>query len=31
MPVVTKDKALELLTSEVREKLGADQLLGPVW
>jgi hypothetical protein len=27
MPVVTKDKALELLTSEVREKLRADELL----
>jgi hypothetical protein len=27
MPVVTKDKALELLTNEVQEKLGADELL----
>src|SRR5262249_52526612 len=26
MPVVTKDKALELLTNEVQEKLGADEL-----
>jgi hypothetical protein len=27
MPVVTKDKALELLTNEVQEKFGADELL----
>ena len=27
MPVVTKDKALDLLTNEVEEKLGADELL----
>ena len=27
MPAVTKDKALELLTTEVREKLDADELL----
>jgi hypothetical protein len=27
MPVVTKDRALELLTDEVQEKLGADELL----
>jgi hypothetical protein len=27
MPVVTKDKALELLTKEVQEKLGTDELL----
>lgn len=27
MAVVTKDKALELLTNEVQEKLGADELL----
>lgn len=27
MSVVTKDKALELLTDEVQEKLGADELL----
>jgi hypothetical protein len=27
MPVVTKDGALELLTNEVQEKLGADELL----
>ena len=27
MPVVTKDEALELLTSAVQEKLGADELL----
>jgi hypothetical protein len=27
MPVVTKDKALELLTHEVQQKLGADELL----
>src|SRR5262249_49477282 len=27
MPVVTKDKALELLTQEVKEKLGADEPL----
>ena len=27
MPVVTKEQALELLTNEVQEKLGADELL----
>jgi hypothetical protein len=27
MPVVTKEQALELLTQEVQEKLGADELL----
>jgi len=27
MPVVNKDRALELLTSEVQEKLGADEVL----
>jgi hypothetical protein len=27
MPVVTKDEALELLTQEVQEKLGSDELL----
>jgi hypothetical protein len=27
MPAVTKDKALELLTNEVQEKLGTDELL----
>ncbi len=27
MPVVTKDEALELLTTEVQEKLDADELL----
>jgi hypothetical protein len=27
MPVVTKEQALELLTTEVQEKLGADELL----
>src|SRR5262245_5697388 len=27
MPVVTRDQALELLTNEVEEKLGADELL----
>ncbi len=27
MPAVTKDRALELLTTEVREKFGADELL----
>jgi hypothetical protein len=27
MPVVTKDQALELLTNEVQEKLGSDELL----
>jgi hypothetical protein len=27
MPVVTKAKALELLTNEVQQKLGADELL----
>jgi hypothetical protein len=27
MPVITKEQALELLTNEVQEKLGADELL----
>jgi hypothetical protein len=27
MPVVTKEQALELMTNEVQEKLGADELL----